>query len=57
MASQGWQLTTLSSGTHEEKLELDKEIERLERMLGNDVGEWEKRLEDVNRELRGEAPQ
>lgn len=57
LASQGWQLTTLASGTHEEKLELDKEIERLERMLGNDVGEWEKRLEEVNRELRGEAPQ
>lgn len=56
LAAHGWQLTKLASGTAEEKLELDKEIERLERILGDEVGHWEKRLAEVNRELRGEAP-
>ncbi|WVO17395.1 hypothetical protein L204_105087 [Cryptococcus depauperatus] len=54
LAAQGWQLTTLSSGTHEEQLELDKEIERLEQTLEQEVGVWEKRLDDINRELQGE---
>lgn len=54
-AAQGWQLTTLSSSTDEEKLELDKEIERLESVLSTEVGEWEVRLREVNGELSGKA--
>lgn len=53
LASQGWQLTKLESSTAQEQLEVDKEIERLETVLGSDVDEWERRLEEVNRELRG----
>lgn len=53
LASQGWQLTKLESSTDQEKLEVDKEIERLEGVLGTDVGNWERRLEEVNKELSG----
>jgi len=53
LALQGWQLTTLASTTHEEQLETDMEIERLEQVLGSDVGEWEARLGAINRELSG----
>jgi len=53
LALHGWQLTTLSATTHEEQLETDMEIERLERVIGNDVGEWETRLGEINRELSG----
>ena len=51
--AQGWQLTTLASSTAEEKMEIDLEIERLERILGTDVHVWQKRLNDVNEELKG----
>jgi ATP-binding cassette subfamily D (ALD) long-chain fatty acid import protein len=51
--AQGWQLTTLASTTAEEKLEVDMEIERLEGVLGKEVGEWEARLGEINRELAG----
>jgi ATP-binding cassette subfamily D (ALD) long-chain fatty acid import protein len=50
-AAQGWQLTTLASTTAEEKLELEMEITRLEEVLGKEVGEWERRLKEVNHEL------
>ncbi|TXT08221.1 uncharacterized protein COLE_05145 [Cutaneotrichosporon oleaginosum] len=53
LASQGWQLTKLASSTAEEKLEVDKEIERLERVLNVEVDLWEQRLKQVNKELRG----
>ncbi|KAK8845533.1 hypothetical protein IAR55_006248 [Kwoniella newhampshirensis] len=53
LASQGWQLTTLTSSTAEEKLELDLEIERIEKALQHDVETWERRLSDINRELSG----
>lgn len=53
LAAHGWQLTKLASGTDEEKLELDKEIQRLERVLNVEVDEWQRRLDDVNAELRG----
>jgi len=53
LAAQGWQLTTLATGTQEEKVELELEIERLEAVLGSEVGEWEERLRVVNRELSG----
>jgi ATP-binding cassette subfamily D (ALD) long-chain fatty acid import protein len=53
LASQGWQLTKLASSTAEEKLEVDKEIERLERVLNVEVDQWEQRLKQVNKELRG----
>lgn len=55
LAAQGWQLTKLASSTAEDKLELDNEIERLERVLGDEVGRWERRLAEVNKELRGET--
>jgi ATP-binding cassette subfamily D (ALD) long-chain fatty acid import protein len=51
--AQGWQLTTLASTTAEEKMEVDLEIERLEGILGKDVFEWQKRLDEVNEELKG----
>lgn len=51
--AQGWQLTTLASSTDEEKLEIDLEIERLEGILGKDVYDWQKRLDEVNDELKG----
>jgi len=53
LALQGWQLTTLASTTHEEQLETDMEIQRLEHIIGSDVGEWESRLSEINRELSG----
>ena len=53
MIAQGWQLTTLASSTDEEKLEIDLEIERLEGILGKDVYDWQKRLDEVNDELKG----
>lgn len=53
-AAQGWQLTTLASTTAEEKMEVDLEIERLEGILGNEVGGWQKRLDEVNAELSGQ---
>ena len=53
--AQGWQLTTLASSTAEEKLEIDLEIERLEGILGRDVHIWQKRLDEVNEELRGKG--
>lgn len=49
--AQGWQLTTIGSASAEERLELDKEIEQLERILGNEVEQWEARLAAVNRDL------
>ncbi|ADV19885.1 ATP-binding cassette (ABC) transporter, putative [Cryptococcus gattii WM276] len=52
LASQGWQLTTLSSSSAEEKLELDKEIEALEMTLNEEVEKWEKRLQEINKELK-----
>nr|XP_031863517.1 uncharacterized protein CI109_000767 [Kwoniella shandongensis]KAA5530589.1 hypothetical protein CI109_000767 [Kwoniella shandongensis] len=55
LASQGWQLTALTSTTAEEKLELDLEIERIEKSLRDDVESWEKRLGEVNTELSGRA--
>jgi len=36
-----------------EKVELELEIERLEAVLGNDVGEWEKRVGEIKQELSG----
>jgi ATP-binding cassette subfamily D (ALD) long-chain fatty acid import protein len=51
--AQGWQLTTLASTTAEEKMEVDLEIERLEGILGKDVFEWQKMLDEVNEELKG----
>lgn len=52
--SQGWQLTVLDDkATKEEVLELDGELERLERVLGTEVGEWERRLGEINEELKG----
>jgi ATP-binding cassette subfamily D (ALD) long-chain fatty acid import protein len=53
LALHGWQLTTLASTSHEEQLETDMEIQRLERIIGTNVGEWESRLREVNRELSG----
>ncbi|BEI87672.1 uncharacterized protein CcaverHIS019_0103900 [Cutaneotrichosporon cavernicola] len=53
LASQGWQLTKLASSTAEEKLGVDKEIESLERVLNVEVDQWEQRLQQVNKELRG----
>jgi ATP-binding cassette subfamily D (ALD) long-chain fatty acid import protein len=53
LAAQGWQLTTLASSTDEEKMEIDLEIERLGGILGKDVHEWQKRLDEVNEELSG----
>lgn len=50
---QGWQLTVLDQGSKEEELELHAEIERLEAVLRDEVGEWEKRLGDINEELKG----
>jgi ATP-binding cassette subfamily D (ALD) long-chain fatty acid import protein len=41
----------LASTTAEEKLELEMEITRLEEVLGKEVGEWERRLKEVNHEL------
>lgn len=55
LAAQGWQLTQLASSNKEDNLELDKEIERLEHVLGAEVGSWEKRLGEVTKELKGEA--
>ncbi|WVR03538.1 hypothetical protein IAU60_000530 [Kwoniella sp. DSM 27419] len=55
LAAHGWQLTTLTSSSDEEKLELDSEIERIEKQLSEDVVQWEERLRVVNRELKGEA--
>lgn len=52
-AAQGWQLTTLASTSAEEKLELDMEIQRLEGILGTEVDEWQRRLDDINAELKG----
>nr|XP_018266763.1 ATP-binding cassette, subfamily D (ALD), peroxisomal long-chain fatty acid import protein [Kwoniella dejecticola CBS 10117]OBR88921.1 ATP-binding cassette, subfamily D (ALD), peroxisomal long-chain fatty acid import protein [Kwoniella dejecticola CBS 10117] len=54
LAAHGWQLTTLHSTSAEEKLELNHEIEEIERQL-NEVKQWEARLEVIGRELRGEA--
>jgi ATP-binding cassette subfamily D (ALD) long-chain fatty acid import protein len=34
-------------------MEIDLEIERLEGILGKDVHEWQKRLDEVNDELSG----
>ena len=51
--AQGWQLTTLASSTDEEKMEIDLEIERLEGILGKDVHDWQRRLDEVNEELKG----
>jgi ATP-binding cassette subfamily D (ALD) long-chain fatty acid import protein len=53
--AQGWQLTTLASSTAEEKMEIDLEIERLEGILGRDVHVWQKRLDEVNEELKGKT--
>jgi ATP-binding cassette subfamily D (ALD) long-chain fatty acid import protein len=55
LASQGWQLTKLASSNKEENLELEKEIERLEHVLGDQVGGWEQRLAEVTKELKGVA--
>ncbi|OCF40747.1 ATP-binding cassette, subfamily D (ALD), peroxisomal long-chain fatty acid import protein [Kwoniella heveanensis CBS 569] len=55
LAAHGWQLTKLNSTSDEEKLELDHEIERIEKQLSEDVKIWEERLADINRELRGEG--
>lgn len=52
LASQGWQLTTLSSSSAEEKLELDKEIEALEMTLNEEVEKWGNRLQEINKELK-----
>jgi ATP-binding cassette subfamily D (ALD) long-chain fatty acid import protein len=47
-------LTVLDDkATKEEVLELDGELERLERVLGSEVGEWERRLGEINEELKG----
>lgn len=54
--SQGWQLTELALASDAEKLELDKEIEQLERILGNEVAQWGERLTAVNRDLTTGAP-
>lgn len=54
MFAQGWQLTTMASTTAEEKMEVDLEIERLEGILGKDVEEWQRRLDIVNAELKGQ---
>jgi ATP-binding cassette subfamily D (ALD) long-chain fatty acid import protein len=51
--AQGWQLTTLATSTAEEKMEIDLEIERLEGILGRDVHVWQRRLDEVNDELKG----
>jgi hypothetical protein len=51
--AQGWQLSTLASSTDEEKMEIDAEIERLEGILGKDVHDWQRRLDEVNEELKG----
>jgi ATP-binding cassette subfamily D (ALD) long-chain fatty acid import protein len=51
--AQGWQLTTLATSTAEEKMEIDLEIERLEGILGSDVHVWQRRLDEVNDELKG----
>lgn len=51
--AQGWQLTTLATSTDEEKMEIDLEIERLEGILGKDVYDWQRRLDEVNEELKG----
>lgn len=55
LAAQGWQLTQLASSNKEDNLELEKEIERLEHLLGDEVGAWEKRLAEVTQELKGEV--
>ena len=34
-------------------MEVDMEIETLERVLGTDVGVWESRLGEINKELSG----
>ncbi|WWC66769.1 uncharacterized protein I206_100674 [Kwoniella pini CBS 10737] len=54
LAAHGWQLTTLHSTSAEEKLELDHEIQEIEKQL-NEVKGWESRLEVIGRELRGET--
>jgi hypothetical protein len=55
LASQGWQLTQLASSNPEDDLELDKEIERLEQVLGDEVNSWEKRLAEVTQQLKGQV--
>ena len=55
LALQGWQLTTMSSTTDEEQLEIDKEIEQLERVLNHEVEQWDKRLKLINAELSGKS--
>lgn len=49
--AQGWQLTELGKASAAEQMELDKEIEQLERILDNEVVQWESRLAVVNRDL------
>lgn len=49
------QLTALTSTSDEEKLEVEKEIERLEGVLGRDVAMWGTRSAEINKELRGTA--
>lgn len=51
LAAHGWQLTTLTSSTAEEQLELSAEIARLEHVLESDVGAWTDRLAIVKRQL------
>lgn len=46
-------MTTLATSTDEEKMEIDLEIERLEGILGKDVHDWQRRLDEVNEELKG----
>lgn len=55
LAARGWQLTALESTTAEENMELDSEIQQLEEVLNRDVAVWEKRLGEVNDELKGRA--
>lgn len=46
-------MSQLKSSSAEEQLEVNMEMERLERLLDVDVEQWERRLADINLELAG----
>ena len=55
LAMHGWQMTKVANPSVEEQLELDMEIEHLDKILNQDVNAWQKRLKEVNSALKGEA--
>jgi DNA gyrase/topoisomerase IV subunit A len=53
---QPYTLTALAQPqTQEEATTLDNEIERLEKVLKEDVVQWEERLKEVKKELAGKG--